>query len=111
MPIEQNTHHIRRARLRLEVADGMKVFFITGTAVEPPLARKSNDVDLIYHSRISWEDGIGTPLEILDYPKCPGCGGKLEWVEARGVPGIRKCDGCGARYVDTTYGIASEVPN
>ena len=69
------------------------------------------------------------------YPSCPDCGGRLEWAEAAGVPGSRRCAGatepdmpaagmsaspggvtsdreagCGSRYVDTRFGVAGPVP-
>ena len=69
------------------------------------------------------------------YPACPDCGGRVEWAEAGGVPGSRRCAGtpepdgyaagsaasppevtwdpeagCGSRFVDTRYGLAKPVP-
>lgn len=68
-----------------------------------------------------------------DYPRCPDCDGRIEWAEAGGVPGSRRCggsspvdmhaagsaasppgvasdpDGCGSRFVDTRYGMAADV--
>ena len=108
MPIEEKTHHIHRERFYIEGPDGMVAYFQIGA--KGWFAKKSKDVDLTYHSRISWQDGSGEPLDVLDFPKCPDCGGHIEWAEAGGVPGSRKCRKCGSRYVDTTYGIASEVP-
>ena len=106
--IEEKEHHIRRERFYTEGPDGMVAYFQIGE--EDYDAKKSKDVDLTYHSRVSWQGGMGTPLPILDYPKCPDCGGIIIWAENGGVPGSRKCEGCGSRYVDTTYGVASEVP-
>ena len=111
MSVTENTHHLRRERYYIEAADGMEAFFYMGYWVDDVPAKKSSDVDLVYHSRISWQGGAGTPLETLDYPNCPDCGGLIQWAEAGAAPGSRQCVECGAYYVDTTYGVASEVPN
>ena len=80
----------------------------------------------------SWEE---TGEFLPAYPRCPDCGGRIEWAEYGGVPGSRRCAGetepdmhaagsaaspagvtsdpsagCGSRFVDTRYGYASEVP-
>ena len=111
MSIEENKHHIRRQRYYVEAADGMEAFFDMGYWSEDVQANKSNDVDMVYHSRISWQGGMGTPLPILDYPKCPDCGGLIQWDEDGAESGGRQCVKCGACYVDTAYGVAAEMPN
>ena len=107
--IEEQEHHIRRERLHIDGPDDAIPYFYLSDGSSPP-ATKSKDVDLTYHSRISWQGEIGTPLETLDYPDCLDCGGQIRRVEAGGVPGSRECDACGSRYIDTAYGVAPEVP-
>ena len=54
------------------------------------------------------------------YPRCPDCGGAVEWAEAerefgtyqsyevdRG-PGSRQCAECGSRFIDTRYSHITE---
>ncbi len=106
--IEEKAHLVRRERFYMKGPEGNEVFFWIRN--DDVAARKSLDVELVYHSRISWQGGSGEPLPCLDEPACPDCGGQILWAEAGGVPGSRKCNKCGSRYVDTTYGIASEVP-
>ena len=80
-------------------------------------------------------ESLAGPVYLPDYPRCPDCGGRIEWAEAGGVPGSRRCAGmtlpdlpaagmaadppgvtsdreagCGSRYVDTRFGLASPVP-
>ena len=80
-------------------------------------------------------ESLAGPVFLPDYPRCPDCGGRIEWAEAGGVHGSRRCAGatepdmpaagtaaspggvtsdreawCGSRYVDTRFGVASPVP-
>ena len=80
-------------------------------------------------------ESLAGPVYLPEYPRCPDCGGRIEWAEAGGVPGSRRCAGatepdmpaagtaaspggvtsdreawCGSRYVDTRFGVASPVP-
>ena len=43
----------------------------------------------------------------IPLPKCPDCGGNVEWFEAGYAPGTRKCLGCGSMFsVQTADGRA-----
>ena len=68
-----------------------------------------------------------------EYPRCPDCGGRIEWAEAGRVAGSRRCAGdtepdlpaagmaadppgvsstpagCGSTFVDTRFGWADEL--
>ena len=75
-------------------------------------------------------EALAGPVYLPDYPRCPDCGGRIEWAEAGGVPGSRRCAGvtlpdlpaagmaadppgvtsdreagCGSRFVDARFGL------
>ena len=89
----------------------------------------------VRRERHSIAEALTEPVSLPEYPRCPDCGGRIEWAEAGGVPGSRRCAGmtlpdlpaagmaadppgvtsdreagCGSRYVDTRFGLASPVP-
>ena len=119
---------LRRERLYL---DGVPHFSI-GLDLVPAAA--GLDVDLPIREVL--EGSIPDPDDPDGwYPRCPDCGGRIEWAENGGVPGSRRCAGdtvpdrhaaggaasppgvtsilgagCGSRFVDLRYGIAGDVP-
>ena len=99
-------------------------------------AVQSDDVVLpiVERADLSWDAPVRNAF-LPEYPRCPDCGGRIEWAEAGGVPGSRRCAGatepdmpaagtaaspggvtsdreagCGSRYVDTRFGVAGPVP-
>ena len=99
-------------------------------------AVQSDDVVLpiVERADLSWDAPVRNAF-LPEYPRCPDCGGRIEWAEAGGVPGSRRCAGetepdmpaagtaaspggvtsdreagCGSRYVDTRFGVAMPVP-
>ena len=84
--------------------------------------RCANDRHETDHFRIRGEDAPASAerdvtLEIVEtipprgfareeYPPCPDCGGEIVWAEAGGVPGSRKCMGCGSAFADARYSAA-----
>ena len=115
--------HVQRER---HYSDDVAYFEVAGESRE---AVQSDDVVLPI------VESLAGPVYLPDYPRCPDCGGRIEWAEAGGVPGSRRCAGmtlpdlpaagmaadppgvtsdreagCGSRYVDTRFGLASPVP-
>ena len=99
-------------------------------------AVQSDDVVLpiVERADLSWDAPVRNAF-MPEYPRCPDCGGRIEWAEAGGVPSSRRCAGatepdmpaagtaaspggvtsdreagCGSRYVDTRFGVAGPVP-
>lgn len=115
--------HVRRERYY----SGGRAYFEIGD--ESRAAVEADDVALPI------VEALTEPVYLPEYPRCPDCGGRIEWAEAGGVPGSRRCAGmtlpdraaagmaadppgvtsdreawCGSRYVDTRFGLASPVP-
>lgn len=89
---------------------------------------------IVERADLSWDAPVRNAF-MPEYPRCPDCGGRIEWAEAGGVPGSRRCAGatepdmpaagtaaspggvtsdreawCGSRFVDTRFGVAGPVP-
>ena len=116
---------------------GGDVFFEIGDEYRDAVA--SDDIKLPIvevRAQTVWEYAAqGPDIFLPEYPRCPDCGGRIEWAEAGRVPGSRRCAGgtepdmraagsaasppgvtsdrtagCGSTFVDTRYGVASPVP-
>ena len=107
--IEEKEHHIRRERFYVKGANGRITHFMMRGDLVP--ATKSNDVDLVCYRYFDQNSDSDNPPSITDNPRCPDCGGLIKRVEADWALGSLKCVGCNARYVNTAYRAASEVPN
>ena len=109
-------------------------YFEIGCESREAIASDDVVLPIVERADLSWDAPVRNAF-LPEYPRCPDCGGRIEWAEAGGVPGSRRCAGatepdmpaagmaaspggitsdreagCGSRYVDTRFGVAMPVP-